>query len=239
MQIPWQGFYDETFARRLLVAPRPGELDFLLEQLSVQPGARLFDQCCGNGRVAIPLAERGFGVWGIDLCEAYIASAKALDGLHLEVGNAASYRTPEPLEGGFNLYSSFGYSIRDEENQALLECAAASLRSGAHFVLDTHNFSAILADFQPSMVSHFEDGMMLVRESQLDLTEGMLRQDWTYVAPDGQRKRVRGDCRIYLPHDLARMCRQAGLEPLRWFGGFAREPLERRSSRLILVCQRC
>ena len=39
-------------------------------------GSPILDLCCGNGRIAIPLAELGYAVVGIDVNEGFIASAQ-------------------------------------------------------------------------------------------------------------------------------------------------------------------
>jgi len=43
------------------------EVRFLLEELALPPGARILDIGCGVGRHAVPLAEAGLHVVGIDL----------------------------------------------------------------------------------------------------------------------------------------------------------------------------
>ena len=49
------------------------ELEFLTPRLP--PGARVLDVPCGTGRIAVPLAERGFTVAGLDISEAVLVRA--------------------------------------------------------------------------------------------------------------------------------------------------------------------
>ncbi len=43
------------------------EVDFVLDRLELEPGARVLDVACGHGRHSLELARRGFVVTGIDL----------------------------------------------------------------------------------------------------------------------------------------------------------------------------
>ena len=52
------------------------EIDFVLAQTALPPGARLLDVGCGPGRHSLELARRGYQVMGIDPSGAMIAAAK-------------------------------------------------------------------------------------------------------------------------------------------------------------------
>ena len=54
------------------------EVEFLEKILCPPPGAALLDICCGHGRHAIPLAERGYRVTGVDSSEDALAAARAV-----------------------------------------------------------------------------------------------------------------------------------------------------------------
>jgi 2-polyprenyl-3-methyl-5-hydroxy-6-metoxy-1,4-benzoquinol methylase len=43
------------------------EVDFLLEELALQPGSSILDVGCGTGRHSIELSKRGYAVTGLDL----------------------------------------------------------------------------------------------------------------------------------------------------------------------------
>lgn len=76
----WQSFYDDTPFELYMVRSNEAELEesiaFLREKLHLTAGATIFDQCCGFGAMSIPLAERGFRMFGADLCKKYIVMAK-------------------------------------------------------------------------------------------------------------------------------------------------------------------
>ena len=48
------------------------EVDFIVSQLNLQPGARILDVGCGPGRHSHELARRGFTVHGIDISQTFV-----------------------------------------------------------------------------------------------------------------------------------------------------------------------
>jgi SAM-dependent methyltransferase len=62
------------------------ETDGVLKLLSLKPGARILDLCCGPGRHAVEMARRGYKVTGADRNKAYLERArKSAKGLGLEI----------------------------------------------------------------------------------------------------------------------------------------------------------
>src|SRR4030067_2349773 len=74
----WESFFDAhapVYEDNVLTKNTVREVDFLLEELSLQPGGSILDVGCGTGRHAIELAKRGYAVTGIDLSSGMLAMA--------------------------------------------------------------------------------------------------------------------------------------------------------------------
>ena len=52
------------------------QVDFLLEKLQLQRGAKILDLACGFGRHSLALARRGFSVTGVDITPDYVRYAR-------------------------------------------------------------------------------------------------------------------------------------------------------------------
>ncbi len=251
----WAALYDDAVADVLLVRADPAEVaatvNFLWQALDLRAGARVFDQCCGIGGIAVPLAQRGAQVVGVDQSERYIARAAAAAAAaqvrcQLVAGDAFLFVPDEPCDGAFNWGTSFGNALRDDDNLQMLHRAYAALKPGGHFVLDYQHIARVLLDFQPSIIRRGRSSLpgqpdaevVLLRESTLKLARGVLSQRWTIYTPDGRQREVSSEVRLYLPHELARLLAAAGFDDVRFHGDLEGGPLLPRSPRCLAVARR-
>ncbi|MBX3171377.1 MAG: methyltransferase domain-containing protein [Candidatus Eremiobacteraeota bacterium] len=235
----WEGFFDEEYARHFLPAQVEEQAGQIARLLELKPGQRVFDQCCGQGRFSRALAQLGILPVGVDACADYVEAARAAcpEGRFF-CADASGFHT-EDCHGGMNVYSSFGYSADDRFNLDMLKCARHSLRPGGRFLLETINFANVLVNFQPTIVTHLDAGLILERHSRLDWQQGMLRQEWILRRPD-QSCRHHSTCtRILLPRELGEMLRAAGLEPERMLGNLAGEEFAQDNPRVVWLARRC
>jgi SAM-dependent methyltransferase len=117
------------------------ETEFVIGSLALEPGARVLDVPCGAGRLALPLAARGFRVTGVDLSAEAIAEARqAAAARHLDVEWREADMRDLPGESAFDAAlcfgNSFGYLDR-EGTQTFFRAVARALRPGGRFVMDT------------------------------------------------------------------------------------------------------
>ena len=76
----WTTFFSGNWldVQRNMRAERTSEeVDFLVRVLNLKPGCRILDVPCGNGRLAIPLAERGYKVTGVDITTVLLQEAQS------------------------------------------------------------------------------------------------------------------------------------------------------------------
>ncbi|MHC4990927.1 MAG: SAM-dependent methyltransferase [Planctomycetota bacterium] len=248
----WRTFFDETYADfGLHPLDTPETLDrvadFLVEHLELQPGHRVFDQCCGLGRVSRPLCRRGVEVVGVDLAAEYVrratrdAEREGLSATYFHA-DAREFVAPDPCDAAINWFTSIGYSEDDTENARLLRCALDSLRPGGRFVLECASTPRVLAHFQRCDVQRYplEGGgeVLQIVEVEPDFKRGVIDHRWQYVYPDGRRDERRITCRMFMPHELVRLLEHCGFQSIRLFGSIDGEPYGRSSPRLIIVARR-
>ena len=235
----WQLFFDEEYAHHFLPLQVEEQAGQLAQLLQLAPGHSVFDQCCGQGRFSRALAQRGMVPVGVDAYAGYVESARnACPQGQFFCEDASVFRAPRPCDGGFNVYSSFGYSADDDFNLAFLQRAADSLRPGALFVLETINFANVLVNFQKTLITEFEGGLTLERRCSLDWKDGMLHQTWTLTRPDGSSRRHPTCTRILLPRELGQMLSQAGFEPLQMLGNLAGDAFAQDNARVVWLARR-
>ena len=62
----WERFFDEDYAARFMPQDVATEAGQVRDLLQLQAGARVFDQCCGQGRFSRALADLGLVPVGVD-----------------------------------------------------------------------------------------------------------------------------------------------------------------------------
>lgn len=152
--LPWD---DPAFSERMLrehldeshgaasrtSAERDLQLEWLWSKLGLGPGSRVLDLTCGPGLYAVPLAERGCTVTGVDFGPAAIAHARGLAAAAGVVERCrfveADVRAFQPeaaaYDGALLLYGQLAV-FPPEEAAALLRKAAAALRPGGRLIVE-------------------------------------------------------------------------------------------------------
>lgn len=246
----WTQLYDDLLAEILLVRQRPHRtmltLDFLAHVLGLSPAARVFDQCCGIGSLAIPLAQRGYELIGVDLMEDYIRRARAdadaarVD-IDLQIADAAHFVPQTTVAGAFNWATSFGYFGTDEGNLGMIRSAFSALERGGRYALDFMNVPQVEAEFQPLVKTRRDTAyghVELVRESVFGPLRRWLYKTWTYHLPDGSARTHRSRVRLYRPDDITRLMTLAGFVDVVAFGDVDGQQRTDASPRCITVGRR-
>lgn len=244
----WIPFYDALLAETLLVRSDPREVEdtalFLIEKLQLRPGARVFDQCCGIGSLANPLAAKGYVLHGVDQAEEYIRRARAAaesDEVQFVAADARDHVLSPPADGAFNWWTSYGYCPTREENRRMLAAAHDSLRPGGRFALDTMNVPGVLRAFEAETITRRsipQGEVELVRHSRVDLDTGRIHKRWTYRLDGEVHTEHDSSVQLSMPHELAADLQSVGFEVLANYGGIDGRELTIDDHRCILIARR-
>lgn len=210
----------------------------LLALLAPLPaGARALDVACGTGRHAAALAAAGLRVEAIDLSPALLALAARRPALAGRLVRADMRRLP--LRGVYdlvvNLFTSFGYFPRDEENADALGELARALRPGGRLVLDHANRLALETSLVPADAGR-RAGLLV--HQQRWITAGRVRKDIRVEWPDGRVLDLAEDVRLYTPRELRELVESAGLAFVSIYGAFDGTPWHPMAPRMIVVARR-
>ncbi len=94
----------------------------------------------GTGRIALPLAERGVPVHGIDSSEAMVARLRAKPrgrDIGVTIGDFATTRVEGEFSVVYLVFNTICNLVTQDAQVACFENAAAHLRSGGRFVIET------------------------------------------------------------------------------------------------------
>jgi SAM-dependent methyltransferase len=215
------------------------EVDFLLEELELAPGASILDVGCGTGRHSIELARRGYTLTGIDLSAQMLAQAAAAakaSGVQVEWVRADATRFSLPkqfdaaiclCEGAFGLLGSGDDPIAHP--LAILRNVSRSLKPEAKAVFTVLNGYAIIRRYQQEDVEQGRfDPLAMVEVSNM--------------APQEGHPTIRLRERGFVPTELSLLFQLAGFSVLNMWGGTAgnwgRRPIELDEIEIMIVARK-
>lgn len=243
----YDGFFESEYLDLLGVAipaeQTLREVDFVIEKLGLEAGARVLDLACGHGRHSIELARRGLRVTGVDLSPRSLevareAAAREKVDVEFVQADMREIDFEAEFDAAINLFTAFGYFESEEEDLAVVERVARALRPGGGFVIDTMGVLSLAGRYQLRFWEEVGDGVLMLQEHEWDVIEGRNRAVWTFIRTDGSRSELRNVVRSYAPWELVRLIRNAGLEVKEGWGDFDGAPLTHQGRRVILLARK-
>src|SRR6185503_6977886 len=92
----------------------------------------------GTGRIALPLAQRGVEVHGIDISEAMVAKLREKPGaeaIDVTIGDIATTRVPGEFQLVYIPFNTITNLTEQDQQVACFQNAAAHLAPGGYFVI--------------------------------------------------------------------------------------------------------
>ena len=238
------GYFDEPVAARYddseseMFDPAVIEpvVDFLAE---LAGSGRALELGIGTGRIAVPLAQRGVPVHGIDMSRAMVARLRAKPGgeeIRVTIGDFASAR----VDGTFSLAYLVANTIMNlttqEEQVACFRNVAAHLEPGGCFVIEV--LVPGLQRLPPGQT--IQDFHLSETNWGLDeydvATQGLISHHFTFL--DGRITRWSVPFRYAWPAELDLMAQLAGMGLRERWSGWKREPFTSDSREHVSVWQK-
>jgi cyclopropane fatty-acyl-phospholipid synthase-like methyltransferase len=219
------------------------QVEGLVHLLDLPPGARMLDLACGWGRIALPLAQRGYRVTGLDLSEAFVDRARRdAQAAGLDIDFRRGDMREIPFAGKFDavimMWSAFGVLESDEEDQEVLHAVARALRPGGRFLIEQASREHVVRHFQARDWHQREGGTLVLHERELDLLESRNYVRMTVIEPDGSRRNYDHTFRFYTLTEFVDMLDRAELAFRAVWGGFDGSPYTLYSRRMIVLAQK-
>jgi SAM-dependent methyltransferase len=212
-------------------------VDFLVE--AAGDGAAL-ELGIGTGRIALPLAERGVRVHGIDLSEAMVARLRAKPGaerIDVTIGDFATTRVRGTFSLAYLVFNTIGNLTTQDEQVACFQNVAAHLEPGGRFVIET-GVPGLQRLPRGETFRLFDVSETHVGIDEYDLANQGLVSHHYNMRPDGSFERSSLPLRFVWPAELDLMARLAGMALLERWGGWKREPFTSDSTKHVSVWEK-
>jgi SAM-dependent methyltransferase len=230
----------ERFDERYAPLADPAVVDPLVAFLAdlARDGAAL-ELGIGTGRIALPLAQRGVRVHGIDLSEAMVARLRAKPGakqVGVTVGDFATTTVEDRFSVAYVVANTIMNLTTQDEQVACFQNAAAHLEPNGCFVIEVlvPRLQRLPPGetFQPFAVEPTHLGF-----DEYDVvSQGVVSHH--YWIDDGKVDVISPPFRYVWPSELDLMARLAGMTLRERWGGWKREPFTGDSNKHVSVWEK-
>lgn len=210
------------------------EVDFLVAELALPPGARILDIGCGPGRHSLELARRGYRTLGVDISTGFIEVATrqaAQENLTatFRVADARELTLAAEFEAAICLCEgAFGLAGDEAGHRQILAGVNRALKPGGRFIL-----SAVSALNVAQKVKEFE---------AVDPYTNTLTFRETITSPTGEQREVQYYTTAFTYRELKFLFEEAGFEVEAGYGciagRFERKPLTFDDFEIMIVARK-
>ena len=205
----------------------------LTNYLNIPEGGKILDLACGRGRHAIYLNSIGYDVTGVDLSEKSIAFAKQFENetLHFAVHDMCKPYN-QKFDAVFNLFTSFGYFDKDEDNLRTIKAIKADLNEFGFGVIDFMNSDFVIKNLVPQETKRIED-IEFKLERYVD--NNHIIKDISFINNNSEYK-FQERVRAFSLNDFEQLFEEAEVDLLDIFGDYKLSKFDaNESSRLIMI----
>ena len=200
-------------------------------------GSKLLDVPCGNGRLTVELARRGFNMTGIDISKEFIAEARQHDlKVAFHLGDMRSLQFKSEFDGAFCWGNSFGY-FEYTDTMKFVAGVSQALKPDARFVLQGGIAAEVLIPgFKERETYQIGDINFTIENAYL-ATESCLETKGTFERGGKEEVHMMWH-HLYTLAEIRRMLATHGLNTVDAFSSFERAPFALGAEQLILIAQK-
>ena len=216
------------------------EVDFVVDKLGLQPGARILDLCCGQGRHLLELIRRGFDVVGLDLSPYMLDSCRELaerEGMRPELIHAdmRELAFDSEFDAVINMRTSFGYLENEDEDQKVLDGVCRALKPEGRFLTDQINRDSLMRRYKDSFWVKNARRDIVIADSTFDVRTGRNIVREIAFHADGGRSETDHDIRLYTCREFEDKLIRAGMRIESVWGDFGGSPFDLEHRNMLIV----
>jgi 2-polyprenyl-3-methyl-5-hydroxy-6-metoxy-1,4-benzoquinol methylase len=208
----------------------------VLDGFGIESG-NLLDLCCGNGRVSIYMAERGFKTVGVDISRAFLEDARRraqehgvsnlatfLEGDVRKLKETVSQRYSVPFDVLVNAWTSIGFYEEEDDLSIFRQARELSREEAILFVVETMHSEYLSIKFAPTSYTEL-DHILMLENRKYDPITSQATTSWIFYNRRGQDlefiDKVDITHHVYSLSELSSLLRKAGWETVASYGNLA------------------
>jgi SAM-dependent methyltransferase len=228
--------YDDSEGEMFDVAAVEQTVDFLAE---IAGSGRALEFGIGTGRIALPLAQRGVPVHGIDMSKAMVARLRAKPGgddIAVTIGDFATTVVHGSFSVAYLVFNTISNLTTQEAQVACFRNAAAHLEPGGCFVIEVGVPGLRrLPPGETILAFHLSETRWGFDEYDV-ATQGMTSHHFEIV--NDRLERLSVPFRYGWPSEFDLMAQLAGMRLCERWSGWNKEPFTSESRKHVSVWER-
>jgi len=206
----------------------------VLSSFGIKSG-NVLDLCCGNGRISIYMAKKGFKAVGVDFSRAFLKDARKKAEEHKVSRNVTFLEgdvrnlkkavgdISQPFDVVVNALTSIGYFSQDEDISMFKQARQLSGKDAVLVIAETMHSDFLAVKFTPTSYQEVGD-IVLLENRKYDPTTSQLTATWAFYNKRRENlefiDRVEIENHVYSQTELSCVLRKAGWEPVAFYGSF-------------------
>ena len=215
----WLHFLDRGWKRNKLTV---SAITRILWKHDITKG-RLLEVACGNGRICIPMAKKGFRVTGIDISMLYIRDAKrrAIKN-HVKADfvcgdmRRLDRMIRDKYDVVLSVWTSIGYYNKRTDDKLFRNVAGLMKKNGLFLILNTMSQEYLMNHYCTSLYNETDKFVVLHRGNEFDRFHSINKETWVFYEKEGKNLKYVDEfplsLRIYSLAEIVEMAERAGLE---------------------------
>lgn len=206
----------------------------LTSHLSLTKHATILDLACGKGRHSRYLATLGYNITGVDLSIESIKHARQFEkqNLNFVVHDMCLPFEENKFDAVFNLFTSFGYFEKEEDNLRTIKAIKKNLKQGGLAVIDFFNVHHVLSNLVEEEIKVVDNIEFHISKK---LIQGYIHKNIKFTI-DGNDLTFTEKVKALELSDFHDYLNEAGLQLKQTFGDYQLHTFNKQTSeRLILI----
>ena len=212
-------------------------IDNLIYRLKIPKKSTILDVACGKGRHSIYFNKRGMKVEGIDLSHNSINIAKKEENktLNFSVYDMRKVFKKDAFDIIVNLFTSFGYFKKNEDEQKAITAMALSLKQEGTLIIDFMNTKKVIKNLVESERKEVDGVTFNIKRS---VRNNYIIKDIIF-SDNGNNYQFQEKVKALTLADFSKLISHAGLKIIDIFGNYRLKDFNALTSeRLIIICKK-
>ncbi len=209
---------------------------------------KILDLACGTGSITVPLAQRGYEMWGLDRAVEMMEQAKKKaerigEHIHFAQGDMRDFVLPATFDAILCLYDSINYAVGLTELEQVFERVFDALVPEGLFIFDITTERNIVQNFHFQTFAENEESFSYIWKNIYSHRDKICRTFLTFFLrePDGNFYRKYEEIhiqKIFEVDEVKKLLHKKGFKMLAAYDAFTFNRWHRHSDRINFVARK-